>query len=160
MASDNQIVLTPQGYERIEKELEQLRTVARREVAERIRESKQFGELTENAEFEEAKTEQAFVEGRIRDLQAILQMARILEDEDIPTDRVGIGSVVTVCDIDSGDEWEFTLVGSVESDPDNDLISDESPIGEALLHKHVGEEVVVNVPAGKIRYRIKSIRKS
>src|SRR5437773_3194980 len=121
MSLDTQLVLTAQGYAKIERELERLRTVDRREVAERIRDSKQFGEFAENAEYEDAKMEQAFVEGRIQDLKRILQVAQILREEDIPTDVVGIGSIVTVHEMGTkGEDWELRLVGSVESDPDND----------------------------------------
>src|SRR5438552_16050033 len=122
MSLDNQVVLTPKGYEKIERELERLRTVDRREVADRIRDSKQFGEFTENAEYEDAKIAQAFVEGKIDDLRRILQNAHVLEPSDIPTDRIGIGSVVTVYDLDLKEDWELTLVGSVESDPGSDRI--------------------------------------
>ena len=159
MSNDTEIVMTSSGYQRIERELERLRTVERRGVAERIRESKQFGEFAENAEYEEAKIEQAFVEGRIRDLRRILQHAQVLDQAEIPTDHIGVGSVVTVVDDELGEEWQFTLVGSVESDPDNDRISDESPIGQALLGKRVGDQVDVAVPDGRIRYTIKSIGK-
>lgn len=159
MSTDTQLVLTAPGYDRIEKELERLRTIERREVADRIRDSKQFGEFTENAEYEDAKIEQAFVEGRIQDLRRILLSARILDDSEIPTDTVGIGSIVTVLDLEAGEEWEFTLVGSVESDPESDRISDESPVGEALYGRRVGDEVDVAIPDGHIRYRVVSIRK-
>src|SRR5438128_858073 len=146
MSMDNLIVLTAEGYERIEKELERLRTVERREVADRIRDSKQFGEFAENAEYEDAKVEQAFVEGRIQDLKRILQVAQILQEADIPTKVVGLGSIVTVHEMGTKEDWEFRLVGSVESDPDNDRISDESPVGQALLGKKVGESVNVRIP--------------
>lgn len=159
MTTEPTILLTAQGYEKIERELERLRTVGRSGVADRIRDAKQFGEAAENAEYEDAKIEQAFVEGRIQDLRRILQHAQVLDADEIPTDRVGIGSIVTVRDLETDEDWEFTLVGSVESDPDNDRISDESPVGEALVGKKVGEEVDVSVPAGVIRYRVESIRK-
>jgi len=159
MSTENQIILTAAGFEKLEKELERLRTVSRREVADRIRESKQFGDFAENAEFEEAKIEQAFVEGRIRDLQRVIQVAHVVEPDEVPTDRVGIGSVVTVEDMASGEEWELTIVGSVESDPDNDRISDESPVGQALFGRQVGDQVRVRTPDGSIRYRIKGIRR-
>jgi len=159
MSTEHRIVLTPSGYEKIEKELERLRTVERREVADRIRESKQFGDFTENAEYEDAKIEQAFVEGRIQDLRRILQIAQVLDEGDIPTDRVGLGSIVTVRDVADGETWEFTLVGSVESDPEHDRISDESPIGEALLGKKIGDEVNITIPDGHILYRVENIRK-
>lgn len=157
MSTENRLVLTVEGYQKMERELDRLRTVGRREVAERIRDSKQFGDFAENSEFEEAKIEQAFVEGRIHDLQRVMQIAQVVEVDTIPTDRIGIGSVVTVIEVDSGDEWRFTLVGSVESDPDNDRISDESPVGEALFDRRVGDEVTVAVPDGKVRYRVESI---
>jgi transcription elongation factor GreA len=159
MSTDYRIVLTPVGYAKINKELEQLRTVNRHAVADRIRDAKQFGEFTENAEYEEAKKEQAMIEGRIQELRSVLQIAQILQEEDIPTDHVGVGSIVNVLDMEAGDEWEFTIVGSFETDPDNDRISDVSPVGEALLGRKVGEEVDVTIPDGQTHYRIISIRK-
>ncbi len=159
MNMDHRIVLTSGGYQKILKELEHLRTVQRREVADRIRDSKQFGELTENAEYEDAKIEQAFIEGRIQDLKHIIQSAQVLEEDEISVDTVGLGSIVTVLDLDENEEWEFTLVSSIESNPDEDKISDESPIGEQLFGKKVGDEVSVKIPDGKIRYRIEKIRK-
>src|SRR5438552_14326666 len=159
MSLDTQLVLTAQGYAKIERELERLRTVDRREVAERIRDSKQFGEFSENAEYEDAKIEQAFVEGRIQDLTRILQLAQVLNQQEISTDKIRIGSIVTVRDTRRKEDWEFTLVGSVESDPDSDRISDESPVGQALLGKRVGDTVNVSIPDGHIRYKVLSIRK-
>jgi transcription elongation factor GreA len=159
LSTDHPIVLTPDGYDRIEKELERLKTVDRHEVADRIRESKQFGEFSENAEYEEAKNEQAFVEGRIDDLRRILANAHVLNPKEIRTDVIGIGSRVTVHDIEEDEDWEFTLVGSVESDPGADRISDESPVGRALLGKKVGEVVSVAVPDGTIQYKVVKIRK-
>jgi transcription elongation factor GreA len=157
MSTENRIILTVEGYEKMESELERLRTIGRREVAERIRDSKQFGDFAENAEFEEAKIEQAFVEGRIHDLQRVLQAAQVIDKDATPTDEIGIGSVVTVVDVEYGDEWTFTLVGSVESDPEGDRISDESPVGEALFGKKVGDEVSIAIPDGRIRYRVEKI---
>ena len=159
MSTDSPIVLTPAGHDRIEKDLERLKTVERREVAERIRDSKQFGEYSENAEYEDAKIEQAFVEGRIQELRRILQMARVIEPDEIPTDEIGIGSIVTVKDMKHKDEWEFTLVSPIESDPDQDRISDESPIGNALFGRKVGEVVDVPIPDGHVKYKILGIRK-
>jgi transcription elongation factor GreA len=159
MNTDCTIVLTADGRERIERELERLRTVQRKEVAERIRESKQFGEYAENAEYEEAKNEQAFVEGRILDLQRALQQARVLNVSEIPTDHVGVGSCVTVRDEEADETWELTLVSSLESDPDHDRISDESPIGRALLGKHVGDVAEVSAPDGRAAYRVERIRR-
>lgn len=156
---EKELILTPEGLKKIEEELEHLRTVHRKAVAERIRESKQFGELSENAEYEEAKNEQAFVEGRILELKRILQNAHVIEADEVHTDEVGIGSKVTVRDLDSNEEWVYTIVGSVEADPGEDRISDESPVGQALIGKKVGDVVTVEIPAGAARYEIVKITK-
>ncbi len=159
MQTDGEIILTAEGLSKIEKELDDLRTIHRKRVADRIRDSKQFGELSENSEYEDAKTEQAFVEGRIEELKRILTQARVLEADEVPTDRIGIGSLVTVKDLSAGDEWEFTIVGSIEANGD-DMISNESPVGEALMGKKVGDLVEVRTPAGSSKYQVISIRKS
>ena len=159
MSQDVEIVLTPRGHNKLEQRLDFLRNVSRREVAERIRDSKQFGDIAENAEYEDAKIEQALVESQILELKRVLQMAEVLDVADIPTDYVGIGSIIQMTNLDTDDAWEFTLVNSVEADPDNDLISDESPVGEALLGKHVGDKVAIYVPNGLVHYLIESIRK-
>src|SRR5579862_3915712 len=114
MSQDTEILLTPRGHEKLEQRLDYLRNVQRREVAERIRDSKQFGDLAENAEYEDAKTEQALVEGQISELRRVLQVAHILDPADIPIDHIGIGSVVQLTNLDNDDEWEFTLVGPFE----------------------------------------------
>ncbi len=157
MGDIEEIVLTPAGYKELADELESLRTTERREVAERIRDAITYGELTENSEYEDAKNAQAFLEGRIEDLKHIMQLARPLDTEEIPTDQVGLGSVVTVRD--DIEDWEFTLVSPVEADPSREKISDESPVGEALIGKKVGDAVTVTTPAGKTRYEIVAIRK-
>ena len=159
MSQDAELVLTPQGRQKLENRLDHLQKVMRRAVAERIRDSKQFGDLTENAEYEDAKTEQALVEGQITEIRRVLQVAQLLRDEDIPTDHVGIGSIVAMTNLDNDDEWELTLVSSVEADPDNDMISDESPIGEAIWGKHVGESARIHAPDAVLNYRIDNIRK-
>lgn len=159
METEKEIVLTADGLKRIELELEHLRTVHRREVADRIRESKSFGEFSENSEYEDAKTEQAFVEGRILELKHILANAEVVRESDIPTDMVGVGSKVTVRDLETDDEWEYTIVGSVEADPSEDRISNESPVGESLMEKKVGEIIEVDVPAGTAKYEIIKIGK-
>lgn len=157
MGDIEEIVLTPAGYKELAEELESLRTTERREVAERIRDAITYGELTENSEYEDAKNAQAFLEGRIEDLKHIMQIARPLEADEITTDHVGLGSVVTVRD--EFEDWEFTLVTPVEADPSREKISDESPVGEALVGKKVGDTVSVTTPAGKTRYEIVAIRK-
>lgn len=159
MQTDKEIVLTPGGFKKIEQELDQLKTIHRKRVADRIRDSKQFGEFSENSEYEDAKTEQAFVEGRIEELTRILQNAYVIDDSEIPTDRVAIGTVVKVRDLETMDEWEYHIVGSVEANPAEDKISNESPIGEALIGKTIGEIVEIEIPAGKVRYEIVDIHK-
>ena len=159
MSQDVDIVLTPRGHAKLEQRLDYLRNVLRPQVSARLRDSKQFGDLTENAEYEDAKQEQALVESQILDIRRVLQVARVLEDADIPTDFVGIGSIVKMTNLENDDEWEFTIVGSAEADPDNDLISDESPIGEAIMGKAVAQTVIIHVPNGALQYRIDSIRK-
>lgn len=159
MSQELEIVLTPRGRDKLEQKLDHLRNVQRREVAERIRDSRQFGDLAENAEYEDAKSEQALVESQISEIRRVLQLAQVLDFADIPTDHIGIGSIVRMTNEETDDDWELTLVSSVEADPDNDLISDESPVGEALMEKRVGDNVVIIVPNGTLRYRIDSIRK-
>ncbi len=154
-----EIVLTQRGHEKLETRLEHLRNVSRREVAERIRDSKQFGDLTENAEYEDAKTEQALVESQITELRRVLQIAQIMETEDIPTDHVGLGSIVKLLNMEDEEEWECTLVTPVEADPDNDLISNESPVGQAVMGKKVDNKVSIRVPVGIIQYNAPSILK-
>ncbi len=156
MAEIEEIVLTPAGYKELADELETLRTTERRDVAERIRDAITYGELTENSEYEDAKNAQAFLEGRIEDLKHIMQIARPMDPEEISSDYVGLGSIVTINDEE--DDWEFTLVSPVEANPNREKISDESPVGEALLGKKVGDAVTVSTPAGKTRYRIVAIR--
>ena len=159
MSQEPEIVLTPSGQNKVEQRLDYLRNVQRREVAERLRDSKQFGELSENSEYEDAKQQQALVESQISELRHILQVAQILDPADIPTDYIGTGSIVAMTNLDNDDEWELTIVSPMEADPDNDLISYESPIGEAIIGKRVGEKVQIRVPNGVLQYQIDSIRK-
>ncbi len=159
MQAEREVILTARGLKKIEDELDQLRTVHRKRVADRIRESMHFGEMGENSEFEDAKNEQAFVEGRIEELRQILAVARVIETDDVGTDEVGIGCVVKVKDLETEDEWEWTIVSTVEADPGEDRISDESPVGQALIGRRVGETVMIEIPAGMARYQIVGIRK-
>ncbi len=154
------LLLTAKGYEQLKKELEHLTGTKRPEIADRIRESQQHGEFSEdNSELDEVKFEQAMVENRIAELKTIFGNAHILDESLISTDRVGVGTLVTVNDPQYNDEFEIRLVSSVEADPANDLISTESPMGTALLGHAAGEEVVFEAPEGKKRYKVISIRK-
>ncbi len=155
--AERQLILTEAGLKRIEAELHQLQTVRRHEGADHIRAAKALGDVAENPEYETAKTEQAFIEGRILELKNILNVAHVVDEANAPTDEVGVGSVVRVRDLESDEEWDYTIVGSVEADPLEDLISNESPIGEALLGRRVGETVEVAIPEGQARYEVMGI---
>ena len=154
------VALTPEGYAALQRELEHLTTVKRPESAERIRESLQHGEFSEdNSELDEVKFEQAMVEGRIAELKSIFGNAHVLDESSIPTDHVGLGSLVTVNDPEYGDEFEVRVVSSIEADPSRDLISTESPMGTALLGHEVGQEVECETPDGKKKFKIVAINR-
>ena len=154
-----QTVLTTKGVEKLEQELLHLKTVKRREVAERIKQAMSFGDISENSEYDEAKNKQAFIEGRIVILENMLKNALIVDDEDISTDVVSIGSIVKVLDIEFDDTIEYTIVGSAEANPSLNMISNESPVGRALIGKAKGDEVEAKVPVGVIKFKILEIRK-
>ncbi len=151
-------ILTPEGLRKLEEELEFLKTVKRKEVAERIKQSKEFGDLMENSEYEDAKNEQAFIEGRILTLEGMLRNAKVINNHDVRSDVVTIGSTVRLQD-EAGEELTYTIVGSPEADPLHDRISNESPVGRALLGRRRGDRVTVKAPAGTIRYTIKAIKR-
>ncbi|WP_195576877.1 transcription elongation factor GreA [Paenibacillus sp. 1001270B_150601_E10] len=158
--SDKEVILTPEGLKKLEEELENLKSVKRREVAERIKIAIGYGDLSENSEYEDAKNEQAFIEGRIITLEKMLRNARIINSDEIDTNTVSIGSTVMVEDLEFGDQMEYTIVGTAESDPSQNKISNESPVGKAILGKQKGTVVDVNVPAGVIQYKIIEIKRS
>lgn len=151
------IFVTEEGYKRLQEELEYLVRNKRREVAERLREAKEFGDLTENSEYEDAKNEQAFVEGRIAQINEILSRAEIIAGNNT-SDAVGVGSLVTLRDVVSGELFEYRLVSSIESDPLNNLISYESPLGTAILNRKLGEKVRVEIPHGELEYEIVDVK--
>jgi transcription elongation factor GreA len=146
-----EVVLTPQGYEKLKGEIEHLRTEKRREVAERIKEAREFGDISENAEYDHAKNEQAMLEARIAVLEERLRSATILDQKSLEKGVVSIGSKVRVKDQKSGKSVLYQIVGSAEADPAENKLSNESPVGQALLgHKH-GDIVTVSVPRGPNR---------
>ena len=155
---EKETILTPEGLRKLEEELEFLKTVKRKEVAERIKQSKEFGDLMENSEYEDAKNEQAFIEGRILTVEGMLRNAKVINDHDVRSDVVTVGSTVHLAD-EAGEELTYTIVGSPEADPRRDRISNESPVGRALLGKRRGETVTVKAPAGTIRYTIRAIKR-
>ncbi|MGB9661683.1 MAG: transcription elongation factor GreA [Moorellaceae bacterium] len=154
---EKEVLLTVGGLKKLEEELDYLKSVKRREVAERIKQAIEFGDISENSEYEDAKNEQAFLEGRILALEKQLRHARIIDTQEMPGDVVSLGSKVKVQDLDTGDELVYEIVGSVEADPGELRISNESPVGRALLGQKVGSIVEVKVPAGTLRYRILSL---
>jgi len=155
---EKEIILTAEGLRKLEEELEYLKVTKRKEVAGRIKEAKDFGDLTENSEYEDAKNEQAFVEGRILQLEAMLRNAKVIDNNDVRRDRVTVGCTVVLQDLGNGEKLSYMIVGSAEADPDRDRISNESPVGKALLGRKKGEMVEVRVPAGTIRYSVLDIQ--
>jgi transcription elongation factor GreA len=150
--------LTPEGYKTLQEELDHLTQVKRPEIAERIRESLQHGEFSEdNSELDEVKFEQAIVETRIAELKTIFGQAQMLEMDTIPTDHASLGGVVKLQDQEFGDDFEIRLVASIEADPNRDLISIESPMGMAILGRLPGDVVDVLAPAGKKVYKVLAI---
>ena len=148
--------LTKEGRAKLEAELEHLRSVKRVGVADRIQKAKELGGTVDNAEYDDSKNEQAFVEGRILTLERIIDSAILIGDEATHSDKVNLGAHVTVLNQNKAEE-EYTIVGSAEADPGQGRISNESPVGKALLNKKVGEEVNVNTPAGTVTLTISSI---
>ena len=146
--------LTKEGFEKLQEELDYLRKVKRQEVADRLHEAMEGGELIENAEYEAAKNEQAFVEGRIQELDLLLATARVIEDnKKKKIDTVQVGSMVTIQE-DGYDEETYTIVGAAEANPRNGKISNESPIGKAILNHRAGDQVQVEAPDGSYKVRI------
>lgn len=157
--SKKEVLLTYEGLKKLEKELEYLKGEKRKEIAERIKQALAFGDISENSEYDEAKNEQAQNEIRIVQLENMLKNARIIDEDEVDTKVVNLGTKVKVVELDSEEEFVFQIVGSTEADPTQSRISNESPVGKALLGHKVGDTVDVEVPGGKIRYKIVDINK-
>ncbi len=155
---DKQTILTAEGLRKLEEELDHLKSTKRKEVAERIKQAKEFGDLMENSEYEDAKNEQAFMEGRILQLEQMLRNAKLIDNNEAPSNEVVVGCTVRLKDLTSGEELAYMIVGTAEADPDEDKISNESPVGRALLGKRKGDVVEVVVPVGKMRYTVLQIK--
>ncbi len=150
-----EVLLTPEGLKKLEGELELLKTVKRREVAQRIKEALEFGDISENSEYDDAKNEQAFVEGRIITLEKMLRNAKIINNEDGQDDGVvALGKKVVLRDLQTSEEFEYQIVGSAEADPMQAKISNESPVGKAIMGKTQGDVVEVEVLDGLLKYEI------
>lgn len=156
---NKQIMLTDEGLLKLENELEMLKTQKRQEVAEKIKVARGFGDLSENSEYDAAKEEQAQVEARIVQLENMLKNAKIIDQDDIDVNKVSIGTRVKVYDEEFDEELEYSIVGSTEADPDMFKISDESPVGKALIGRNIGETVDVETPGGVFKIKILSINK-
>ncbi len=154
-----EVYLSRAGYEKLREELEYLKVTKRREISKAIGEARLQGDLSENAEYDAAKEAQGHCEARIAELEGKLSNVRIIEDLDIPADKVYIGAVVTLQDLDSGDALTYTMVSPEEADYEQNKLSIMSPIGKGLLGKREGEEVEVKVPAGTLKYKILKIER-
>jgi len=154
---EKEVLLSEEGLKKLEEELEHLKSVRRREVAERIKQARSFGDLSENSEYEDAKNEQAFIEGRIMTLEKMLRNARVIKAADQNPQEITLGTQVKLRDLDTGEEAVYRIVGSTESDPGNHKISNESPVGRALMNHKIGDRVEINVPLGVIRYEVLDI---
>lgn len=154
-----QIILTDEGLKKLEDELEQLKTEKRKEIAEKIKVALSFGDLSENSEYDEAKNEQAMIEARIATIEAMLKNVKLIDEDDVSTETVNLGSKVRLFDIEFNEETTYAIVGSTEADPDQDRISDESPMGRALMGHAVGDTVIVEAPSGNIEMKILEIAK-
>ena len=160
MSETKKFLMTYEGVKKLEDELEYLKAVKRKEITEKIKVALGYGDLSENSEYDEAKNDQAFNEGRIIQLENMLKNAVVVDESEIPTDTVSVGSIVKVKDYDFDEEVEYTIVGSAEADPMNFRISNESPVGKGLIGKKVGDVVEVNVPDGVSKFEVLDIRRA
>ncbi len=149
--------MTVEGKQKLEQELENLKTVKRKEVVERIKIARSFGDLSENSEYDSAKDEQAFVEGRITTIENMIRNAKIIEEDADSAGKVSLGKSVTFIELPDGEEETYTIVGSAEADPFEGKISNDSPIAKSMLGKHVGDKVTVQTPGGDMHVKITKI---
>ena len=153
-----EVILTPEGYEKLKIEIERLSTDKRREVADRIRIAREFGDITENAEYDDAKNEQAMLEHKIAQLEERLAHARVIDSGEVDTSVVSVGAKVRLKDVDANQTVEYTIVGSAEANPSELKLSNESPVGKAIIGKKKGETVEVSAPRGSLKYKILDIK--
>jgi len=153
-----EVILTPEGYEKLRAEIQYLSNDKRREIAERIRVAREFGDITENAEYDDAKNEQALLEHRIATLEERMRSARVIDADDVTTDVVSIGTRVRLRDLDARKTFEYHIVGSAEADPAENKLSNESPVGKAIIGHTKGETVEVAAPRGSLKFKILDIQ--
>ncbi len=154
-----QIIVSKEGLKKLQQELEHLKTVKRKEVAQAIQKARAYGDLSENSEYDEAKNEQAEIEGKIAHLEETLENAIVLDDSELGTDKVNVGNKVMVHNIDTDEECEYKIVSTTEADPIQFMISDDSPLGKALLGQRKGDSINVETPMGIVKYTITNISK-
>ncbi len=157
--ADKQMVLTSAGLQKLKDELDELKSVKRREIAEKIKVALSFGDLSENSEYDEAKNEQGIIEARIAEIEKTLQNVKVLDESDLSTEHIGIGNKVVLKDLQKNKVMEFHIVGSKEVDMKSGKISDESPVGKACLGRTKGEIIDVDAPAGILKFEIMDISK-
>jgi transcription elongation factor GreA len=155
--TEKKTVLTYEGLQNLEQELQDLKTLKRREVAEKIKEARGQGDLSENAEYDAAKEEQAEIEARIAVLEKMLRNVEVIDEEDLETGIINVGHSVTLFDFEFNEEVKYTIVGSAEADPFKGKISNESPLGQSLLGRKAGEEIFADTPDGQAKYEIRAI---
>jgi transcription elongation factor GreA len=160
MVIDREIILTPEGYQRLKEEIEYLSSVKREEVADRIRASRDFGDISENSEYDDAKNEQAMLEARIYALEEKVRSAIVIDSDSVTTDKVGVGTKVTLQDMQRGDIVQYSIVGSAEADPSKQKLSNESPVGRAIIGHKPGDKVTVQVPQGSRKFKVLAIEKA
>ena len=153
-----EVILTPEGYKKLKEEISYLSTEKRREVAERIKTAREFGDIAENAEYDDAKNEQALLEHRIAQLEERLLNARVITKKEISKDSVSIGSRVKLRDVDAKETIEYRIVGSAEANPSENKLSNESPVGKAIIGRKKGETVEVTAPRGTLKFKIMDIQ--
>jgi len=153
-----EVILTPEGYEKLKQEIDHLRNEKRREVAERIRIAREFGDIAENAEYDDAKNEQAMLEHKIAQLEERLLSARVISKKEISKDTVSVGSKVRLRDVQAGKTFEYHIVGSAEADPAQNKLSNESPVGKAIMGHKKGDVVEVAAPRGALKFKILEIK--
>jgi transcription elongation factor GreA len=157
--TNKEVPLTHEGLKKLEKELEFLKSTKRKEIAERIKQALEFGDISENSEYDEAKNEQGQMEGRISQIESMLKRARVIDEDEVDTEKVSLGSKVQLLDLEFDEQVDYQIVGSTEANPSESKISNESPVGKALIGKKKGETVEVAVPDGSIKYKILDIHK-
>jgi transcription elongation factor GreA len=157
---DREIILTPEGHRRLKDEIDYLSTKRREEVADRIREARSYGDISENSEYDDAKNEQAMLEQRIAALEEKLRSATVVDATDVSTDVVGVLTKVTLQDVGRGDVIQYSIVGSAEADPTDHKLSNESPVGQAIMGRKPGDVVEVRVPSGKTKLKILTIERA